>query len=720
MHTDSNSRRYNFRRLRPGIATPTRGPVSRLGDLAEDTGRVISPDVSDGEGWGDPNPDSEAAAMSSLTDLKDERTVSPSQEREDSHQESGGQEAIETSPEENSGVTPEDPDKGCDTGGQQGDHHGVNDHSKPSREIGHMSRSHQVLTQEQEKTVELARKGLTTAQRKLVKNRNRAMNMSSETEQEQIPETVTKKGKGIDPREWGQINVENEQELNPEVQERLFRKYKTKQQNTKVNSPDKEDDSDYEPVSDETSSDESGNDEMEDNVRENLSTRKRRTQVEKLEARIKELKKKLHKERKKHKGETAQRRGCSIPLSSELGDLIDRVTTRRSEPPKEKGDKIADQGRPSTYIGENSALGQTFRRIREDSELESEMEDSEEEEDMPRHHKEKRARAGRKEEIYQTLIRPTPPKKYNGEPDLEAFQQFMTQVSSYLKFGYVPRERHVLTVSNFLKGRAWTYYSRVASRAPEEWSLNRFFTGLFNECFPLDFRNKQRETLKNYTQGKLSVRDYSAGLEELFTVVGHINKREKVVKLFTGYQKGVQKRLYLMGLNSETSQWEEIIEKATYVERADSLDWDDKGSRRNEGGRKSDMVSHHRTEGPRGYPSKLRGDSFKGNKRQGAETGSPIENTKTVPGRGKHHPKFPAARSGGERNLQNEDNKRKLSKEEEDEYRAADKCFGCGGVGHFSRNCPRGRTAKASSSKPPGVKSFSIHVPTEGPKWEAE
>ena len=44
------------------------------------------------------------------------------------------------------------------------------------------------------------------------------------------------------------------------------------------------------------------------------------------------------------------------------------------------------------------------------------------------------------------------------------------------------------------------------------------------------------------------------------------------------------------------------------------------------------------------------------------------------------------------------------------ELRAAGKCFKCKEVGHLSRNCPTTNTMKGSTSKPPGVSSFSIQM----------
>ena len=96
--------------------------------------------------------------------------------------------------------------------------------------------------------------------------------------------------------------------------------------------------------------------------------------------------------------------------------------------------------------------------------------------------------------------------------------------------GYVEHKRQVMVLSEFLTGKAYTFYTRRVSLDPERWSLQKFFTKLFNYCFLIDFRNQQRERLNNYSQGSKSVREYVADLDELFTIVGADSKR--VVKLF--------------------------------------------------------------------------------------------------------------------------------------------------------------------------------------------
>ncbi|KAG6883370.1 hypothetical protein C0993_006568, partial [Termitomyces sp. T159_Od127] len=46
--------------------------------------------------------------------------------------------------------------------------------------------------------------------------------------------------------------------------------------------------------------------------------------------------------------------------------------------------------------------------------------------------------------------------------------------------------------------------------------------------------------------------------------------------------------------------------------------------------------------------------------------------------------------------------------EEQEEYRAGNKFFTYGGIGHFLRNCARNKMAKSSSGKPPGIQSSSV------------
>lgn len=140
------------------------------------------------------------------------------------------------------------------------------------------------------------------------------------------------------------------------------------------------------------------------------------------------------------------------------------------------------------------------------------------------------------------------------------------------KYGLVQKEHQVLMIFKFLIARAWTFYLREVLWASEEWSLKHFFKELFNDCFPINYQNKQRSELQHLQQSKMSVWDYVGELQELFTIVGYTNKKEKIVKLFNGFQPSIQQELYWAGFNPEISKWKKVVAKAKFIKMAESID----------------------------------------------------------------------------------------------------------------------------------------------------
>jgi len=179
----------------------------------------------------------------------------------------------------------------------------------------------------------------------------------------------------------------------------------------------------------------------------------------------------------------------------------------------------------------------------------------------------KRKAARRKQR--RLLLKPIPPEKYNRVADLQAFHKFMNEGTLYVKQGGLTKDERVDRLSHYLVGRAYHYYTREVSLKSKKPSLSSFFKGLFNHCFPVNFRNKQCQKLDNFAQGNKSVRDYASELTELFTIVGTPGEREQVTKLWYGFCKSIQKALYATKLNPETSQWKEVIREVEYHELAE-------------------------------------------------------------------------------------------------------------------------------------------------------
>ncbi|KAG6895512.1 hypothetical protein C0993_009503 [Termitomyces sp. T159_Od127] len=249
--------------------------------------------MSDTEVWRDPVP-GKMDTSSSLTELKEECTESPSEERESSHFESGGCMADETDPEG-------DPRINRGNSDSQLEPQAWNDPAGYSHDPGETTGGNDPLTKEQVNTVELARQQLTVEQHERVDNCNKAFKLPSQINELKEAGESHRKGKGVDPKEWGQLHVDNELELDPEIQERLLNNCKERKTRKDKEISEDESDHDYEP------DDESSGEEMDRNTINAMNTgtaAQKPSCVVELEAQLWQLEKELMKEKGKKKEQT--------------------------------------------------------------------------------------------------------------------------------------------------------------------------------------------------------------------------------------------------------------------------------------------------------------------------------------------------------------------------------------------------------------------------------
>jgi hypothetical protein len=101
--------------------------------------------------------------------------------------------------------------------------------------------------------------------------------------------------------------------------------------------------------------------------------------------------------------------------------------------------------------------------------------------------------------------------------------------------GKVSHQQRIFVLSYHLKGKAYDFYTQeIVTKGAYSWSLEDFFKAMFNYCFPIDYRECQRERLQKAFQNRRSVSEYSYEIEEICNMIRLINEHEKVSTFWHG------------------------------------------------------------------------------------------------------------------------------------------------------------------------------------------
>ncbi|KAJ3482856.1 hypothetical protein NLI96_g6704 [Meripilus lineatus] len=302
-------------------------------------------------------------------------------------------------------------------------------------------------------------------------------------------------------------------------------------------------------------------------------------------------------------------------------------------------------------------------------------------------------------------LKPEKPEKYDGTPNAEKFHRFARQAQDFLK-GYKVKPRRVATtLSNYLEGKAYSFYANTVSDRPEKWTFRELLIGIFDYCFPLSFRNQQRMRLHNFRQRDLTVRDFSHELENLFRMVGVMSKQEKVDKLWYGLNRPIRIKLTEHGLSPILSSWKRILRKANFMEAAIKSE---------EGHQEPKIYNANRNAGPssrrpprNSNPPAQRQTGNLQSRNSNKFTDKP--NFQNNFSRNNGNTRFSVQRQP--QPARNAPSNNRLSEKEKAEWRAAGKCFECGETSHIARNCPKNNRVKSNNKgRPPGISTYSLSL----------
>src|SRR6201996_8061559 len=326
------------------------------------------------------------------------------------------------------------------------------------------------------------------------------------------------------------------------------------------------------------------------------------------------------------------------------------------------------------------------------------------------------------------LLKPIPPSRYNGEPNANAIQRFAREARTYVKMGRVPENDQVYFISYYLDGKALDFYNQVVIQDEENWDLKRFFIELFEFCFPVDYRNKQRKRLDRCYQGSKDVAAHVAEWAEIYNTIGLEDTQEKIVKLFNSFSYAIQTEIYSQRLDPEVATWDAVVKAAEQAEVLEKIDTRNRemssgsNNRSGEPSRKSNGNGTHsrdvqRNQAPTYYHNQSSRGGFHGRGRGRGGRSNWFKPRKEV-----MRTSSADMNSKPEASGKNDRNNRQpeMPAKKRNDLLAKGVCFICEEPGHLARNCPRTRTVPSKTrGKPPGISVSSAELPTASTSRQA-
>jgi hypothetical protein len=211
------------------------------------------------------------------------------------------------------------------------------------------------------------------------------------------------------------------------------------------------------------------------------------------------------------------------------------------------------------------------------------------------------------------------------------------------------------------------------------WTLQDFFWGLYEFCFPPDFRMKQRQQMENCFQGEKTVTDHISELEELYSMIGLVDDQEKVVKLWRSLRGDIHRKMYRASLDPEVSSWDQVSDAAEHAEII--LTFGAESSDEQELSDDPDEPDEHQDQDSEDSDSRRSGGRSNADLNHEVDTESPES----------HDDESEPAKLHGEESDEKYDESwspSQLSPEKRRQLLVAGLCFYCEEPGHIAWDCP--------------------------------
>ena len=525
----------------------------------------------------------------------------------------------------------------------------------------------QGLTKDQVQTVNAAAENMTKSQKNLVDTRNKKIphiRGNSSSSREEGPSR--RKGKGIDPTEWGNINISLES-LDVDAQTAAWKSLANK----------------------------------------NVANPKPSTRVGRIPY--------SRDHRSSSRLPAESRPVAQLPKDSYLGKTLRNIEKPTNNNRARYGDDRSPSPSDPSSSGEEQSDSESSESSRERSRRRRNN----------HHGRNKRRRRRSSSTSSKLVIKPIAPIKYNGSADARLYHRFVRESEAYLKDGKVKGRRRIFLLSHYLTDKAYDFYTQKVANNEADWTLSHFYDELFNFCFPIDYRMQIRRNLNHCHQNNKTVTEYVHELTELFNMIGDNSERDQVLKFWNGSRAIIQKGLWRDNLNPEVSSWSSVIAQAEIIEISENVA-DRRDRRAGLAGQSSQTFTHGGGSSSRSKSKttdrSVRSVSFDQrsttHSKASSHQNSVNSDHRSSSSRGREGSRSFRGRTGYRGNSRTSNSSGadtrstpRITDKEKADRLAAGQCFVCGGSDHFSRDCPTKKMVKSSGGKPPGTSSFNIEPP---------
>jgi hypothetical protein len=122
------------------------------------------------------------------------------------------------------------------------------------------------------------------------------------------------------------------------------------------------------------------------------------------------------------------------------------------------------------------------------------------------YHKRKPSRRAKPSRVH---IKPVPPEKYSGDTaDPREFFTFSTTLAAFFRDANVPEDEQVAQILPHVQGRAHEFYMRRVAMDPYVWTFDEFMRALYDNVFPVNYTLLLRKRWKRARQGTQTVREF--------------------------------------------------------------------------------------------------------------------------------------------------------------------------------------------------------------------